>query len=53
MVNMKVALHFDMVVEVDEQYADELGRDIAHDILCEMWNGEDVLEIEYKGHDVV
>lgn len=51
---MKVVLHFDMEVNLDVlDNVDELGSDIAHDILCEMWNGEDVLEIEYKGHDVV
>ena len=50
---MKVTLHFDMTVEVDVEYADELGKDIAHDILCEMYNGDDVFEIEYVGHDKV
>ena len=49
---MRVNLHFDMIVEVDQEFADELGRDIARDILCELYNGEDVLEIEYKGHDI-
>lgn len=49
----KVTLHFDMTVEVDPKYADELGSDIAHDILCEMYNGEDVFEIKYIGHDVI
>ena len=50
---MIVKLHFDMTVEVDEKYADELGKDIAHDILCEMYNGDDVFEIEYVRHDKV
>lgn len=49
---MKVILHFDMTIEVDPEFADELGKDIAHDILCELYNGEDVLEIVYKGHDI-
>ncbi len=48
----KVTLHFDMTVEVDPEFADELGSDIAHDILCEMFNGEDVFEIKYVGYDV-
>ena len=50
---MIVKLHFDMTVEVDEEYADELGKDIAHDIFCEMYNGDDVFEIAYVGHDKV
>jgi hypothetical protein len=49
---MKATLHFDMTIEIDdEKHCDYLGKNIAHDILCEMFNGEDLLEIEYKGHD--
>ena len=46
-------LHFDITVNVHSEYADYLGKDIAHDILCEMFNGEDVLEVEYNGHDLI
>ena len=50
---MKATLHFDMTIEInDEKYCDELGKNIAHDIFCEMFNGEDLLEIEYVGHDI-
>lgn len=50
---MKVTLHFDMTIDIDSEFADDLGNDIAHDILGEMFNGEDVLEVEYKGHSKI
>ena len=52
MVNI-VKLKFAMTVEVSHELADDLGRDIAHDLLCEMYNGEDTLDWEYIGYEVV
>lgn len=49
----KVALHFVMTIDVEEDYADELGRDICHDIFHEMFNGEDVFDIVYDKYEVV
>ena len=40
----KVKLIFECVVECDPQYADELGVDIATDILNEWDNGVDYLD---------
>lgn len=42
-----------MTVDVEEEYADELGRDICHDIFCEMFNGEDYLDVFYDRHELV
>ena len=52
MVNL-VKLHFDCVVECDYQYADELGSDIATDLLNEWDNGEDYLDWIYTGCDLM
>jgi hypothetical protein len=52
MVNI-VKLKFAMTVEVSHELADELGKDIAHDLLCEMYNGEDTLDWEYIGYEVL
>ncbi len=52
MVNI-VKLKFAMTVEVSHELADDLGKDIAHDLLCEMYNGEDTLDVEYIGKEVV
>lgn len=43
MVNI-VKLKFALTCEVTHELADELGKDIAHDLLCEMYNGEDALD---------
>ena len=48
---MYVTLHFDMTIEVDElDGIDGLGNDIARDVLGELFNGDDVLEVKYRGH---
>ncbi len=50
---MITTLHFDMTIEVnDDSSIDDLGEGLALDLLMQMMNGEDVLEIEYKGHDL-
>ena len=46
MVN-KVKLVFECVVECNPDYADDLGRDIASDILNEWDNGVDYLDWEF------
>jgi len=43
----KVLLKFSIVVDIDDGLADELGEYIAHDVFCEMFNGEDVFS---NGH---
>ena len=46
-------LHFDVTVHVHSENADDLGEDLAAFLLESWFNGDDVLEVEYKGHDVV
>lgn len=46
-------LKFEVTCHVHDECADDLGNDLAK-FLEESWfNGEDVLEVEYKGHDVI
>lgn len=52
MVNL-VKLKFECVVECKYEYADDLGRDIAHDILNEWDNGVDYLEWNFIGSELV
>ena len=52
MVNL-VKLKFEMVCECHHELADDLGKDIAHDLLNEMYNGEDVLEWKYVDYEVI
>lgn len=49
----KVNLHFVLSVDVEEEYADELGKDICHDIFHELFNGEDYLNVFYDKYTVV
>lgn len=44
----KVKLIFECMVECDPIYADELGRDIARDILNSWDNGVDYLDWKFK-----
>ena len=45
-------LHFDVEVHVHDECADDLGKDLAR-FLEESWfNGEDVISVKYKGHEV-
>ena len=44
-----IKLGFECVVECNPEYADELGRDIASDLLMEMDNSVDYLEWNYVG----
>lgn len=48
MVNL-VKLKFECVVRCNIDYADDLGRDIASDLLCMLDNGVDYLEWNYLG----
>lgn len=46
-------LKFEVTCHVHEELADDLGKELAI-FLQESWfNGEEVLEVEYKGHDVI
>ena len=40
----KMKLCFELTLELESEFADELGMDIAHDLLCEMYNGEDTID---------
>lgn len=52
MVNL-VKLVFECTVECNYEYADDLGRDIAHDILNKWDNGVDYLNWEFKESKLV
>ena len=49
----KVKLTFECVVECNPQYADELGKDIATDILNEWDNGVDYLKWSFVKSETV
>ena len=51
MVNL-VRLKFECIVECDPEYADELGSDIATDLLNEWDNGDDYLDWIYQGFEL-
>ena len=40
----KMKLCFELPLKLGSEFADELSVDIAHDLLCEMYNGEDTIE---------
>lgn len=48
-----VVLHFDVAVLVHSECADDLGKELAVFLQESFFNGEDVLEVEYKGHNVL
>ena len=37
-------LCFELPLELESEFADELGMDIAHDLLCEMYNDENTID---------
>ena len=48
---MTLTLHFDVTIDnCEEKYADQLGKDLAVFLEESFFNGEDVLEVCYKGH---
>ena len=47
-----VRLKFELVVECQQEYADELGKDIASDLLMEMDNGVDYMDWTFIGSEV-
>lgn len=48
---MNVKLKFEMKIQVDNlDDLDSLGKALAKNLLGELFNGEDVLEIDYKGY---
>ena len=48
-----IKLHFECIVKCNKEYADELGRDIASDLLGEWDNGVDYLEWNFIGSELV
>lgn len=47
-----VKLKFELVCGVDYELSDDLGEYIAHDVLCEIYNGEDVIDVRYVGSEL-
>lgn len=47
-----VKLKFEVVCEVDYELADDLGEYLAHDVLCEIYNGENVTDVKYVGSEL-
>ena len=46
-------LSFVVTCHVHDECADELGEDLAAWLLESWFNGEDMINVEYKGHKVV
>ena len=46
-------LHFDVTVHVHDECADDLGDELAAWLLESWFNGEDMIDVEYKGHNVI
>ena len=46
-------LHFSITVECDSNSADDLGKDLAIFLQESFFNGEDVVEVVYTGHDII
>ena len=46
-------LLYGLIIECPPEYADEIGEDIAHDLLNELYNSEDVIEVEYYGYELL
>lgn len=40
----KMKLCFELPLELESEFADELSVDIAHDLLCEIYNSENTIE---------
>ena len=53
MVDMKCKLTFDITCRIDDSYADELGEELSVWLLESWFNGEDVLDVEFKGYEVI
>ena len=49
---MKVNLNFEVLVECEVEYADDLGKDLATFLRESFFNGEDVIDVNYKGHEL-
>lgn len=50
----EINLHFDVIVNVEEvSEIDDLGNELAIFLAESFFNGEDVLEVEYVGHNVM
>lgn len=50
----KIALKFKMTVDVESAHnLDEFGRELAIFLQETFDNGEDYLEVEYQGHDLI
>lgn len=48
-----VKLKFEVSVKCDSDVADDLGKDLAAWLLESWFNGDDVIDVEYAGYDVI
>lgn len=46
-------LKFKMSCKLESEYADEIGKDLAVFLRESFFNGEDVLDVKYCGHEVI
>lgn len=46
-------LIFEVECNVHDECADDLGKDLAIFLLESFLNGEDVIDVKYKGHKVI
>ena len=47
-----VKLKFECIVECDLRRVDDLGADLATDLLGSMFNDEDIIDWNYTGYEV-
>ena len=52
MVNL-VNLKFDVTVEVHDECAEDLGKDLAKWLRESWFNGEDIIDVEFRDYEVV
>ena len=48
----EIALKFDVIIEYEKEHADELGKELAVFLEESFFNGEDVLNVKYVGHEL-
>lgn len=52
MVNL-IKLHFEITYNVHDENAEDLGRDLAKWLRESWFNGEDVLDVEFRDYEVI
>lgn len=46
-------LKFGVFINIESEYADDLGKELAAFLQETFFNGEDVVEVSYLGHEVI